>query len=262
MKLSELTKSELAFIKTKADSLKNDKLVLEAITKIYSRYLTLKRLLSNTKVKETRVISKALTQADAQLERYKLKALHVKESDFIVTNTDELKKKRRKGIAWIETMMKQYISDSKISLLQPISKPQIGSLYMYVYDAKYKNELPYWDALPLVIPISINADHMIGLNLHYLPVPLRVKLFTKLLEFMQKTTNKQYLNITYKLLTSISEHKLVSPTIHKYLLTNIKTRLIKIPAEIWSDVVYLPLQQFQKASAESVWADTKKRIKR
>ena len=57
--------------------------------------------------------------------------------------------------------------------------PSIGQMYMFQYDPKYKDVLPYYDRFPLVIPFEqtrrvgiAQGDGFYGLNLHYLPLRL------------------------------------------------------------------------------------------
>src|SRR5882672_6183900 len=49
-----------------------------------------------------------------------------------------------------------------------------GQLVMYSYDPKWKDVLPYYDRYPVVIPIELKPDRMLGLNLHYLPPRVRL----------------------------------------------------------------------------------------
>jgi len=51
----------------------------------------------------------------------------------------------------------------------------VGNMYMFFYDPKTKDTLPYYDAFPLVIPIEPAEGGFYGLNLHYLPPVLRAK---------------------------------------------------------------------------------------
>ena len=44
-----------------------------------------------------------------------------------------------------------------------------GNMYMFFYDAKLKDKLPYWDAFPLVLPFRKVPGGFFGLNLHYIP---------------------------------------------------------------------------------------------
>jgi hypothetical protein len=59
-------------------------------------------------------------------------------------------------------------------------KVKIGRMYMFSYDAKWKDKLPYWDAFPLIFPIDFKKDGFLGINLHYLPPVLRAKLMDEL----------------------------------------------------------------------------------
>jgi len=51
-----------------------------------------------------------------------------------------------------------------------------GNMYMFLYDAKLKDKLPYWDMFPLVLPFRKVPGGFFGLNLHYIPYQVRFKL--------------------------------------------------------------------------------------
>ena len=55
-----------------------------------------------------------------------------------------------------------------------------GTLNMFVYSPKHRNTLPYYDTFPLVLPIGGAAGGFLGLNFHYLPIPMRIKLLDKI----------------------------------------------------------------------------------
>jgi hypothetical protein len=57
-----------------------------------------------------------------------------------------------------------------------------GSMYMFFYDAKHRDKLPYWDSFPLVIAVGPAEKGFYGLNLHYLPIELRAKFLDSLME--------------------------------------------------------------------------------
>ena len=76
-----------------------------------------------------------------------------------------------------------------------------GSMFMYFYDPKHKNKLPYYDRFPLTIPVEPAEGGFRGLNLHYLPPVLRAKFLDALLNV---TNNKKYddttkFRLTYRL---------------------------------------------------------------
>src|SRR3989304_2326911 len=68
---------------------------------------------------------------------------------------------------------------SEMGTLQ--SRLTIGNLYLFFYDPKLKETLPYYDRFPLVLPFRYNPDGFHGINLHYLPPLLRMKLLQSLL---------------------------------------------------------------------------------
>ena len=60
--------------------------------------------------------------------------------------------------------------------------PKIGRLYLFQYDAKWKDILPYWDVWPLIFPFDYADNGFYGINLHYLPPNARAALMIKLIK--------------------------------------------------------------------------------
>ena len=61
----------------------------------------------------------------------------------------------------------------KDTALDPTTKELAGSMYMYFYDPKTKEKLPYYDRFPLVILVEDAEGGFYGLNLHYLRPDIR-----------------------------------------------------------------------------------------
>lgn len=137
----------------------------------------------------------------------------------------------------------------------------IGNMFMYVYDAKHKKTLPYWDRFPLVIPMEKYKDGILGMNMHYLPPRVRAQLFNRLLgrisdnNFDQKTR----LILSYNILNSTRRYSFFKPTIKRYLNSQIRSNIIKIPSDEWEMAIFLPTEQFVGASKLKVWADSRKK---
>ena len=68
----------------------------------------------------------------------------------------------------------QLIKDER---LERVTRPRMGDMYMFFYDPKHKETLPYYDTFPLIIMVERAPGGFYGLNLHYLPPVLRAKLF-------------------------------------------------------------------------------------
>ena len=64
----------------------------------------------------------------------------------------------------------------------------IGKMYFYFYDPKTKDTMPYYDLIPLVIPIERYNDGFLGLSLHYIHPKHRMILFDKLSDTISKNT--------------------------------------------------------------------------
>jgi hypothetical protein len=147
---------------------------------------------------------------------------------------------------------------------QTIADALIGNMFMYYYDAKHKDTLPYWDKFPLIFVIEIYPDGWLGLNLHYLPITLRTKLFDKLLQFANdKSLDKiTKLRLSYGLLKNVAKFPEVQPTIKRYLSSHVKSQLVKIHPVDWEIAVFLPVEQFQKEKKEFVWKESRKMIRK
>jgi hypothetical protein len=138
----------------------------------------------------------------------------------------------------------------------------IGRMFLFQYDPKTKEKLPYWDKFPLIFPIAIYNDGFLGLNMHYLPPPLRAILMDNLYDI---ANNKRYddstrLMMTYKLLSGTAKFKHFKPTIHRYLNIHCRSKFVYIAPHEWNMALFLPIARFQKASASKVYADSVNKI--
>jgi len=142
------------------------------------------------------------------------------------------------------------------------SKHISGKLYMYFYNPKTKDELPYYDIFPLVFIMEVYPDGFLGLNLHYLPPDLRIILFEKLIKL---TNNKRYdettrLRLSYNVIQKFGRFKWAAPCIKRYLTTHIKSDIREVSPENWELAIFLPTESFKKTIKEVVWNDSRKRI--
>ena len=123
----------------------------------------------------------------------------------------------KKSSAWFEQqallLSKKGITPNKILKNDPgAAKSTIipGNMYLFAYDAKNKDTLPYWDKFPLVFPFKAVKGGFYGLNLHYLPYRLRAILMDRLLQFknnskFDETTKLKY---SWDLISSASKFNL------------------------------------------------------
>ncbi len=132
-----------------------------------------------------------------------------------------------------------------------------GKLYMYVYDAKHKATLPYWDMVPMVFPFKVVKGGFLGLNMHYLPVPFRIKLLDRLMEIDgSKNTRRVKLQLSWEMISGASRLKLLEPCVHMYLNGHVVSPFREIERADWATAMFLPVQKFVGANSTTVWKDS------
>lgn len=125
--------------------------------------------------------------------------------------------------------------------------PEIGGMYMFVYDPKYKDVLPFYDMYPLVFPIEFYGDGFLGINLHYLPPMARANLMSSLksLSNNNKYNDSTKLSISYELLRAHAiRFKGVDNCIKRYLFSHVRSSFHKVSPSDWDKAVLLPLQRW------------------
>jgi len=124
-----------------------------------------------------------------------------------------------------------------------VTKPEPGKLYLAIYDAKYRDTLPIWDAAPLSMFWKADARHIYGLNFHFLSIPAK----KKLLGALKKAAGKRkYPQISSALVSQLAKHPAYKPAVKMYLYDHFKSNLLLIPVEEWEKVIYLPLAKMHK----------------
>lgn len=142
--------------------------------------------------------------------------------------------------------------------LERTERDLIGSMYMYFYDPKHKKTLPYYDRFPLTIMVQEAKDGFHGLNLHYLNYNTRAAFLDELMGLApSKLKNETRIRkLRYELLQKSRKYKEFKPCFKHYLTKHIKTQLTRVPMTEWEIAIFLPVEQFRKASREKVWKDS------
>ena len=140
---------------------------------------------------------------------------------------------------------------------------RLGHMYMFAYDPKHKETLPYYDRFPLIFPINKAKGGFLGINMHYLPPILRAKLMDALYDTV---TGEQYdentrLKVSYRILSNATKFKEFKPTVKHYLTAHVRTRLVYINPTEWDIALFLPSAQFVGATRTQVYNDSRKIIR-
>ena len=191
--------------------------------------------------------------------------------DVFERNKYDLATAVRKSNGWFEKevamLTKQNLTPNKVLMGNPeqvVTKIIPGHLYLFMYDPKLKKTLPYYDRFPLVFPYAKTPDGFIGLNMHYLPYGLRIRLLDSLLSFktnnrMDETTRLKY---SWQLIDGISRFKAAQPCIKQYLGGHVKTQFRKVNSEDWATAMLLPVERFVGATKQQIWAESQKIIRK
>lgn len=139
----------------------------------------------------------------------------------------------------------------------------MGNMYLFAYDPKHKETLPYYDRFPLIFPINKAKGGFLGINMHYLPPILRAKLMDQLYTVLNNRNFDETtrLRASYKILSGASKFKEFKPTIKHYLNAHVRTKPAYINPTEWDMALFLPIQKFVGASATQVYADSRKIIR-
>ena len=143
-----------------------------------------------------------------------------------------------------------------------VSTIRPGHMYMFMYDPKYKETLPYYDRFPVIFPFRVEGDRFWGINLHYLPVNLRAQLMDGLYDVInnQRYDETTKLRISYSILNRASKFRWFKPCVKQYLFSQLNSRFAYVYPSEWDIALFLPLERFSKASKTKVWSDSKRLV--
>lgn len=154
----------------------------------------------------------------------------------------------RDSSKWFEKKVQDMRMPSRQKLLKDTALDRTtrniaGNMYMYFYDPKLKAELPYYDRFPLTIMVEPAKGGFYGLNLHYLPLPLRAKALDILLGEDAKLPQKY-----------------IAPMIHRYLFKQVKSRFALVDKPEWEIATFLPTADFRGATKNKVYRDSRSKM--
>ena len=171
-------------------------------------------------------------------------------------------KGRPKSTQWYRDKIAEFGKPGAMDLIRDGKRnnnPFFGRLNMFFYDPKHKKKLPYYDSFPLVLPLEPYSDGFLGINLHYLPMTIRLQLLDKLVDYSNNTKfdESTRLAVDYSKLKSI---KLIKPTLKRYLSGQVKTQFRRIDADEFTVAALLPIARWKKGSIQDVYRDSRSMI--
>lgn len=144
--------------------------------------------------------------------------------------------------------------------LNKVGRIMPGSMYIFEYDPKYAETLPYYDRFPLVIPFRQVKGAFYGLNLHYLHPQLRVGLLDKLMTYATDRTldENTKLRFTWQMASVAAKNKFIGSCVKMYLIDHIQSSFMKVTPENWVGALMLPIENFVGASKQQVWKKSRR----
>lgn len=168
---------------------------------------------------------------------------------------------------WLREQAKTITSTNPKTLLSNndrlVTNVQVGRMYLFYYDPKLKDELPYYDRFPLIFPFKKVTGGFYGINMHYLPHMLRAKLMDNLYNLANNKANDDTtkLRLSYQLLNASAKYKYFKPCVKHYLNNHVRSRFLWIPSQQWDTALFLPLEKFVGASKQQVWRDSRRMVR-
>ena len=161
------------------------------------------------------------------------------------------------------TRKEKFILEGK-SVGREMDRELWGGLYLFKYSPKHKETLPYYDVFPLVLPLEFYEDGFLGINFHYLPIPIRIMFLERLARYATSPINvenkKSKFLVNYNKINTGRTGKILRPCVKKYLQEKFRSPFRKIDSVDWTTAILLPVQRFRGARESRVWYDSRKAI--
>ena len=129
-----------------------------------------------------------------------------------------------------------------------LKTPGFNQLNFFRYNPKTKAILPYYDTFPLVMPIDSAKGGFLGINFHYLPIPLSMRLL--------ETLAKRNFDGDYSKLKNI---RLIKPCVKHYLKSQFASGFYRLDELDYAPAIFMPVQSFKKAGMTAAHRDARKR---
>ena len=172
---------------------------------------------------------------------------------------------KERSIRWFRQKVRELGDIPSATLVREgyvTGRPSYGKMNFFMYDPKFKDNtkvLPYYDMFPLVLPIEEYRDGFLGLNFHYLSIPMRLKLLNIIQEYASndRMDESTVIRLTWN---RIKRNPMVKPVVKRYLADHVRGTFRRIDAEEMMVAVLLPVQRFVRARETQVYADSRRII--
>lgn len=180
-------------------------------------------------------------------------------------NDRDIEKRSQEAMQWyrdaVGRLNRNELLDSE-EYTKERQRPTVGQMYMFRYDPKTKDKLPFYDRFPVIFMVGpAKPKGFYGLNLHYLHPRQRAIFFLKLTELTNNAkSERERLVLSYQLLKGASALREFKPCFKHYLPNHLISRLAFLHPKVWDIACMIPSEQFVKASRNEVWNNSRDQI--
>ena len=174
------------------------------------------------------------------------------------------------AVKWFARKIKELGIPNPMSMSQGMRAPigsnnataMIGQMFLYYYDPKHAEKMPFYDKFPLIFMFEFRDDGWLGINTHYLSPKWRFILLAKLMEHAQLPMSPtDRLALDWEMLGNIAKFPECRPAVKRYLANHVRSKLKRIDPIDWATAIALPMEAFEKKTKQEVWRDSAKKIR-
>lgn len=175
----------------------------------------------------------------------------------------ELQRRTEESMKWFTSQMRA-IRTRPTSFFKKTNLPKTrqyldGRMYMFFYEAKWQDKLPYWDAFPCTIILELYQDGFLGLNLHYIPPRMRAMFLDEAFEYVTADGSEtERFDLKYEIINASAKLKYGKACIKRYLFSQMKSAALEVEPEYWDIATMLPVAQFRKQRTLEVYKDSRR----
>lgn len=136
----------------------------------------------------------------------------------------------------------------------------VGNLIWTSYNAKDKTQP--WDKKPMFLVLSRSRGYTLGLNWHWLPVSMRVKLLQLILQINKNKRKDEVFSIRYKELKPLLKKLGYYPCIRLYINKRLGRNCVNIPHEQFPSCAVLDTALFTGIQPEKIYKSIKQKVKK
>lgn len=148
-----------------------------------------------------------------------------------------------------DTVRKNIIKDNFATKAFKFKKS--GYIYFFNYQPPNSKNLPFYDRFPLVLSVGFRGSNVVGINLHYLPIRIRLYVMYKIVKSIANTKENSRIRMN-GLLSSRVIRKYIMALGEEYSSAGIRSKIKLVTPEEFMIMAFLPLHKFAKKQAPQV----------